>query len=79
MNIYNNIDFEDKPIGLIRQNAMTIYQKVHSFLIEAICFENNETLHYLVRCKDNKWIQISIKEKKDFMDEYKLKNTKSKI
>jgi len=79
MNIYNNIDFEDKPIGLIRQNAMTFYKTINSFLIEAMFLENMEILHYLIRCKGNKWIQITINDKETIMEKYAETKLTSKL
>ena len=79
MDIYNDIDFEDKPIGLIRQNAMTFYKTIHPFLIEAIFLENMEVLYYLIRCKGNKWIQITIDSKETIMKQYTKTKLTSKL
>ncbi len=79
MNIYNTIDIEDKPIRLIRQNAMTFYKSINSFLIEAIFLENMEVLHYLIRCKGNKWIQITSDDKETIMQKYNESKLTSKL
>lgn len=52
------VDLDPVNPGLYRQNAMTIYQHITPFLIEASCVESNTKLFYLVYCRHNGWVRV---------------------
>lgn len=53
------VDLNPVNPGLYRQNAMTIYQHITPFMIEASCVESNTKLFYLVYCRHHGWVRVS--------------------
>lgn len=53
------VDLNPVNPGLYRQNAMTIYQHITPFMIEASCVESNAKLFYLVYCRHHGWVRVS--------------------
>lgn len=54
------IDLDSDCLGLYRQNAMTWYNEMTPYLIQAVSLSKNNVLFYLVKCKDypTGWIQV---------------------
>lgn len=52
---------------LVRQNAMTTYENIAEWIVEAKSFETGRVIHYLIRCVDDDdstreiiWLPVSI-------------------
>jgi len=52
------VDLNPEKAGLYRQNAMTVYQHITPFMIEAKCVESNKIFFYLVYCKNHGWVKV---------------------
>jgi hypothetical protein len=58
------IDVDSKDTGLIRQNAMTLYETMTPYLILARDFSTNNRLFFSVKVKNypGDWIKIDLKQ-----------------
>ena len=52
------VDTKPTNNGLYRQNAMTSYQVVKPYLIEARSIDTDNIMFYLVWCKHHGWVQV---------------------
>ena len=57
--IIHIVDLDPLNPGLYRQNAMTVYEHITPFMIEAKCIESNTKLFYLVYCRHHGWVRIN--------------------
>lgn len=63
-NILWEIDVDSTETGLLRQNAMTVYEPLNNYLVLARGFQTMKKIFYLVKVKGHQqgWVQISIEE-----------------